>query len=184
MLILIPTGPRGDQVVTGARPVGPGYPRPYRPEDFRAWAAELDSIHDSLAADPSGGLTRRLLDEDPALRHTYQRLFGDPSDGIKGDLVHEGGDFRVDLSNGRHRAHYQMERGSGYTPVWVRSSDPAALDAFRRSCAASMRQADPRLAEAYERGADRLAAPRTEHVREPADRLERRPTTDRWETGR
>lgn len=151
ILIPVPTGPPDRvQLVVGATPVDENYGKPYKPEDFRAWAADVDTIHSLMAADPTGRQLHERLTADPMLKQTHGRIFGDPNDGINGHLTTVDGESRVELQAGQHRAYYQMERGYSYTPVWVRADDDKQLAAFQQSCAGAMRQADPRLADAYD----------------------------------
>ena len=152
VLICVPTGPPDrEQLLEGAVPLDAGYPKSFVAADFRSWAQDVDRIHALMASDPTGQRLEQALRVDPSLRHTCSRLFGDPTDGIKGELNSAGGQQRVMLDGGRHRAYYLMERGWASTPVWVRADDAGALEVFRSQCHDSVRQLDQGLAESYER---------------------------------
>lgn len=184
-LVGVPVGPPDrDQIIIGATPIDHGYPKQYAPDDFRSWAQDVDDAHRLMALDPTGVALARRMDEDPLLDQTYGRMFVDPNDGIKGSLEMVQGQRRVVLDGGRHRAHYQMERGWSVVPVWVRSDDPEELDSFRHACHSAIRQADPALADAYERTSEaRIERNNERRVGRERD-LRRERSLDRWERER
>jgi hypothetical protein len=143
------------RVVTGAGPIGPGYTKDNTPEDMRGWAADLESLYRTMEADsglPPGSRrvdqlraadAGRLSSEARRLKDVDHRLMGtNRLERIEGDL---GPDGRVELANGRHRAHYVFERGTTPVPVWVSSADQRELDGFRDACHSDVLRARPQL---------------------------------------
>src|SRR4051812_11281660 len=99
----------------GLLPVRPGYPRPYTEADMRAWSDDLGRLYRMIEQDRRLPLGKRPLDallDAPRDRLTpqarrivdaHRQLLTAPQTAIKGDLRPDG---RVELSGGRHRAHY------------------------------------------------------------------------------
>ncbi len=127
--------------------IEPGYPKPYTPEQMRAWADDLDRYNRTSAADrerwralPDEQLTpeqRRVV----AVHDTY---LTDAPRGIKGSLRDDG---TVELDGGRHRAGYMLERDVDPIPVWVSAPDQRRLDAFETQCNRERPRARPEAAE-------------------------------------
>jgi hypothetical protein len=184
MLVLIPNSGR---VLLGAEPIRAEYPRPYRPEQMRAWAHDLDRFYELSRADRIALLSaerERLPPNAARVRAVYDNYFLEPDRGVKGDL---GPDGRVELAGGRHRAAYMVEQGTSPIPVWVSCQDSAQLARFRDTCHARV---DPRVLEIVD---DRVECRRevpesspsarrsttgNRGVREPAFRV-RKPRADR-----
>jgi hypothetical protein len=152
-LILVP----GD-LVGGATPIAPGYQKGYTPAHMRQWAADLDQHY--RMSEHGANVPRT-----PELAHVDRTLF-DPTNGdrIRGDLLPSG---RVELTIGRHRAHYIAERGDTPIPIWVSSPDQRELDSFAQRCDQGFARQRPGLANRpYELG---RTAP---DVRPTGERLE------------
>src|SRR4051794_26313535 len=141
-LILVPPS---RQLLPDAAPINGAYPRDYTPADMRAWAQDLDHLLRAMEADrtappPQRQLERWLATDRAQLPPDAQRavanygkLMAEPDRGIKGDLREDGS---IELTGGRHRAHYIMERGSTPVPVWVSARDQEQLNRFREACRA------------------------------------------------
>ena len=178
-LVPVPTAPRAQaqtQLLSGETAISPGYPRDWTPQDFDAWSADVDHIHGVLASDPSGRTLQSSLDSNPQLNMTHRMLFAERSDGIRGSLTKDNaGREVIILENGCHRAHYQMERGYGVTPVWVSSTDRAQLSRFSESCHQAVANSTPELSDAYRKMSD---------AREPSRSPEWRPNPEQLEHSR
>ena len=130
-LVLIPDPER---LLTGTTQIGAGYPRSYTPEEMRRWARDLERLLRTSRAERAVLLrtTREELSPDAgALRAVYDNCFGEPDRGVKGELQADG---RVELSGGRHRAAYMVERGTYPVPVWVSCRESEHLERFRDTC--------------------------------------------------
>jgi hypothetical protein len=133
-LIMIPPDVR----LAGARPVAPGYPKPYTAQQMRGWsndAALLRQIEEEDRGQPpqQRRLHRWLASPperlDPTARRlveAHRKLIEDDAHGIRGDLLPDG---TIDLEDGKHRAYYLRESGQP-VPVWVRARDQRQLDAL------------------------------------------------------
>ncbi len=133
-LILVPPS---RTLMPDAEPIGPGYPRDYTPEDMRRWADDLAHLYRVAEADG------RMPADDRRVVETRDKLMTEAHRGIKGSLRDDG---TIDLTGGRHRAHYIIERGTDPVPVWVTARDPAALERFSEDCRTSLQRSRPDLA--------------------------------------
>ena len=143
-------------LLVGTTPITPGYSHGYTQAEMRQWADDLDRLYKTVEADRSLPADQRRLQTwlatprdqlSPQARgvvEAHDKLMNrDNYDrGIKGDLLPDG---RVELSGGRHRANYILERGTAPVPVWVSSHDPQRLDDFRLTCHDAVDRARPGL---------------------------------------
>lgn len=137
-LILIPP----NVPLAGTLAIGPGYPKPYTGQQMREWAdaaARLRQIAEEDRELPAGqrridrwhATPRDQLDpEAKRVLEAHSRLTAQGAHGIRGALRPDG---TIDLSDGRHRAHYMREKGEP-VPVWVDAPDQQQLERLKRDC--------------------------------------------------
>src|SRR4051794_3769090 len=98
-LILIP---HAHLRIAGMAPIDPGYPKDYTAAEMRRWADDLHHLYRTHTEELAAWQTTPLegLSEDQRrIVAVHRRLFGDPTDGIKGSLRGAG---VVELESGRH----------------------------------------------------------------------------------
>ena len=120
--------------LTAATTIEPGYSKGYTPDEMRMWADDLDRYYKT----PPGEVARWQRTPADQLSHEQQRtlavhdkLFTEFDRGIKGELHDDG---KIELTGGRHRAGYLLERGVDPVPVWVSAPDQRQLDELRAQC--------------------------------------------------
>jgi len=170
-LVLIPPS---RALFHGALPVGPGYPRPYSDAEMRAWSDDLGRLYRTIERDRGRQPGQRRLDallaaprdrlgrEERGVVDAHRQLLAAADQGIKGDLRTDG---RVELSGGRHRAHYVLERQSDPVPVWVSCRESGTLERFRSACQRAVERSRPDL-----RLPDRAPTPERGPVRSQLER--------------
>ena len=141
-LVLVP---HPSSKLLGAQTIGPGYSKPYTPDEMRAWAEDLDRLYRTSSVELARwrSLPRdQRPDEAHRILAVHDKYFVEAERGIKGDLA---GDGRIELYGGTHRAGYLLERGIDPVPVWVSDQDPERLAAFRKQCHDEVNRGRPEI---------------------------------------
>lgn len=171
-------------LLVGSTPITPGYSHGYTQAEMRQWADDLDRLYKTVEADRALPPDQRRLQtwlatprdqlspEARGVVEAHDKLLnpGNYDRGIKGDLLPDG---RVELSGGRHRANYILERGGDPVPVWVSSHDPRRLEDFRLTCHGAVDRTRPGLlnpdrSELQARAPGRTAPASQAQTREPS----------------
>ena len=162
-LILVPPS---RWILNDAQEIDPRtYPKQNTPADMLAWADDLARVHRVIEEDSGLPPGQRRSDRwratdrsrlPPDVRRlvvAHDKFYVDHAEAIRGSLRADGS---LDLANGRHRAHYLIQRNEP-VPVFVAARDPGELQRFDDACRAGLDRTRPELVRGIGRTATRGA---------------------------